>query len=138
VGKNDTSSGARVFVSKPDEATAEEHELVDVPILHGYSSVDGLGIGKPGTAHKSSSVGNEGEGYATATHVGWDGPTRRHRNTDVVAPRTDSYDSDDQQDAVSIVWSQNGTNVPRRNLTTFDVAALIFNKMVSGVSWPAS
>lgn len=131
-GTEASTGGAVLFVQGPDHHTAEEHELEEVSISEDRHSHDALGIETTGQPRSFRSHVHQRASYATDSETDSQIVERRYRDPEFSQPRTDTSDSEDraQQNRPESLWSQNDTHVPRRNLSTFDVAALIFNKMV--------
>lgn len=117
------SSGPGIYV-QDDDSPAERHELEDIPappVPPQRKQMLGFNDSAPTNEYPLDS--SVGEHPNTNIFYG------RHNCRSASPPRTETYDSDERNYPES-VWSESNTNVPRRNLNTFDVAALIFNKMV--------
>lgn len=116
------SSGPEIYVQQGDNSPAEQHELDDIPFrpetLPGFQQTPSLGSSPQLSAcNVDRDAGDHAVPKSSSRRPAW---------RSALPPRTETSDSDDRQS----VWSESNTNVPRRNLNTFDVAALIFNKMV--------
>jgi hypothetical protein len=114
------ADGLQILVQSDGDAEAEQHEMEDHP-NESLESIKGepyqerdRGPTEP-ARHDGSNTRSQAESLSGFTSV------LRHRN--IHEARGDN-DSDSN-------FSESNMTVQRKNLTTFDVAALIFNKMVS-------
>ncbi|KIW06544.1 uncharacterized protein PV09_02974 [Verruconis gallopava] len=126
------SFGPEIYVQQDDNSPAEQHELDDIVTRTTYL---------PGMEHAPNiSKFVEPNDSDPKSNSNWLPKPKKYVDQldlrDNSPARTETYESDELQYSnggrhyPESVWSESHTNVPRRNLTAFDVAALIFNKMV--------
>lgn len=120
-------SGPEIYVHQNNDNPAKQDELHDIPVPlgTGLRSEQTPNI-KPSTQLKHENSDSNSEDHANFK------PSVGPLDSRTAAPWRIETDTRDERPYPESVWSESNTNVPRRNLNAFDVAALILNKMVSG------
>jgi hypothetical protein len=117
--------GPEIYLQTDDDSPAQQHQIEDVSAKPREKVPNPPAWATPALAHQ---VYAPNEDHSNC-HVKGESRVRHQDFSSGSNPRIETFSSDERADNESI-WSESNTNVPRRNLNSFDVAALIFNKMV--------